>query len=144
MCAWYCWSVGAASPYEWQGLQIARGGAFDPSWISHRTLGLGPDDERMYSRLNKLLLPTQLRPFVGRHPEFSWQVNGRRGMIITWASPAAAGRAPFPTLPSPSSHAPTQYKGPATRLPTLRAGEARGVVVAFPVLREQTSFQSAF
>ena len=74
----------------------AHGGAFDPSHISHRTLGLGPADERMYSRLNRLLLPGELRPFVERHPEFSWQANGPRGMLITWATPAAPSEAAAP------------------------------------------------
>ena len=74
----------------------AHGGAFDPSHISHRTLGLGPADERMYSRLNRLLLPGELRPFVERHPEFSWQANGPRGMLITWATPAAPREAAAP------------------------------------------------
>ena len=39
--------------------------SFDPSWISHKALGLGPGDERMCLRLNKLLLPEGLRPWVG-------------------------------------------------------------------------------
>ena len=75
----------------------AHGGSFDPSKISHRALGLGPQDERMYSRLNKLLLPKQLRPFVDRHPEFSWQEKDPKGMLITWATSAAT------SLPAPSS-----------------------------------------
>ena len=75
----------------------AHGGSFDPSKISHRALGLGPQDERMYSRLNKLLAPNQLRPFVDRHPEFSWQEKDPKGMLITWATPAST------SLPAPSS-----------------------------------------
>ena len=75
----------------------AHGGSFDPSKISHRALGLGPQDERMHSRLNKLLLPKQLRPFVDRHPEFSYEEKDPKGMLITWASPASTG------LPAPSS-----------------------------------------
>ena len=75
----------------------AHGGSFDPSKISHSALGLGPQHERMYSRLNKLLLPKQLRPFVDRHPEFSYQEKDPKGMLITWASPASTG------LPAPSS-----------------------------------------
>ena len=75
----------------------AHGGSFDPSKISHRALGLGPQDERMYSRLNKLLLPTQLRPFVENSVEFSWQEKGRKGMMITWSTTALASQ------PAPSS-----------------------------------------
>ena len=70
----------------------AHGGSFDPSKISHRKLRLGPEDDRMYSRLNKLLLPTQLRPFVERHPEFSWQEKGPKGMMITWSTSAATSQ----------------------------------------------------
>ena len=76
-----------------------HGGAFDPSKISHSALGLGPHDERMYSRLNKLLLPNELRPFVERHPEFSWQKKGPKGMVITWSTPAPAS----PPGPGPAS-----------------------------------------
>ena len=75
----------------------AHGGSFDPSNISHRALGLGPQDERMHSRLNKLLLPKQLRPFVDQHPEFSWEEKDPKGMQITWATPAST------SLPAPSS-----------------------------------------
>ena len=75
----------------------AHGGAFDPSRISHRALGLEPQEERMYSRLNKLLLPTQLRPFVEKSDEFSWQEKGPKGMMITWSTTAPA------SLPAPSS-----------------------------------------
>ena len=66
----------------------ASGGSFDPAWINRKLLGLPPDAERMYSRLNKLLLPGQLKPFVSRHPEFAWQLgrNGK-GMVVTWAAP---------------------------------------------------------
>ena len=75
----------------------AHGGAFDPSRISHRSLGRGPSDERMYSRLNNLLLPGQLRPCVERHPEFSWQPKGPKGMMITWAPRALRASARIET-----------------------------------------------
>ena len=63
---------------------LTHGGALNPSQISHRALGLGPLDERMHSRLNKLLLPNELRPFVQRHPELSWRPHGPNGMMMTW------------------------------------------------------------
>ena len=47
-------------------------GQFDPSWIKHKNLGLKHDDERLYSRLNMLLAPGQLKAFVDKHPEFTW------------------------------------------------------------------------
>ena len=78
---------------------LTHGGSFDPSNISHKALGPGPQDERMYSLLNKLLLPTQLRPFVDRHPEFSWQEKDPKGMLITWA-PAASTSPPAPSFDS--------------------------------------------
>ena len=49
----------------------AHGGSFDPSQIRHKSLGLLPSDERMYSRLNKLLQPGQLREFVEGHGGWS-------------------------------------------------------------------------
>ena len=61
----------------------AHGGSFDPSQIRHKNLGLLPSDVRMYSRLNKLLQPGQLREFVDGHPEFEWHQNGPRGMVVT-------------------------------------------------------------
>ena len=36
-------------------------GSFDPSQISHKTMGLSAGDERTYKRLNRLLQPGQLR-----------------------------------------------------------------------------------
>ena len=63
----------------------AHWGWFDPAKINHKRLGLQRDDERMYSRLNKLLLPGQLKLFVDRHPEFAWQKGyDGKGMIVTW------------------------------------------------------------
>ena len=68
----------------------AHGGSFDPSQIRHKNLGLPPPDERMYSRLNKLLRPGRLREFVDGHPEFAWHQKGKRGMVVTWADAAAS------------------------------------------------------
>ena len=71
----------AAVPSDQVGASVAtiireilrsHGGSFDPAWVSHKRLGLPPDAECMCSRLNKLLLPGQLKPFLGRHPEFAW------------------------------------------------------------------------
>ena len=42
----------------------SHGGQFDPSAISHKTAGLNAKDERLYARLNKLLVPGQLSSFV--------------------------------------------------------------------------------
>ena len=68
----------------------AHGGSCDPSQIRHKNLGLSPSDERMYSRLNKLLQPGKLREFVDSHPEFEWHRKGPKGMAITWANAAAS------------------------------------------------------
>ena len=68
----------------------AHGGSFDPSQIRHKNLGLLPSGERMYSRLNKLLQPGQLREFVDGHPEFEWHQKETRGMVVTWADEAAS------------------------------------------------------
>ena len=69
----------------------AHGGSFDPSQIRHKIMGLSRGEERMYARLNKLLQPGQLRPFLDRHPEFAWQQKGPRGMVVTWADAVASG-----------------------------------------------------
>jgi len=69
----------------------ANGGWFDPAWVSHKRQGQPPEAERMYSRLNKLLLSGQLKPFLDRHPEFAWQPgrNGK-GMVVTWSARGCA------------------------------------------------------
>ena len=68
----------------------AHGGSFDFSQIKHKNQCLSPSDERMYSRLYKLLQPGQLREFVDGHPEIQWHQNGPRGMVVTWADEAAS------------------------------------------------------
>ena len=45
----------------------------------------------MYSRLNKLLQPGQLRQFVENHPNFAWHQKGPKGMVVTWADAAPSG-----------------------------------------------------
>ena len=62
-----------------------HGGSFDPSHICHKWMGRGPEDEKTYKELNRLLQPNELKPFVERHPEFVWYANGKNGMIIQWA-----------------------------------------------------------
>ena len=62
-----------------------HGGSFDPSHICHKWMGRGPEDEKTYKELNRLLQPNELKPFVERHPEFVWYANGKKGMIIQWA-----------------------------------------------------------
>ena len=109
----------------------AHGGAFDPSNISHKRMGLAPENEHVYETFDKLLKPGQLKPFIERHPEFPWQPTetGRR-MVIKWAA-AEGGAGPSgadgsketapPLLPSeePRSYyhdAPAANLVPATRL----------------------------
>ena len=68
----------------------AHGGSFDFSQIKHKNQCLSPPDERMCSRLYKLLQPGQLREFVDGHPEFEWNQKEPRGMVVTWADAAAS------------------------------------------------------
>ena len=63
----------------------AHGGVFDPSAVSHKRMGLGPQDERVYDKLNKLLKTGQLRAFIDKHPAFTWSPKGQKGMLVTWA-----------------------------------------------------------
>ena len=48
-------------------------------------MGRAPQHERMYEKLNRLLMPGQLKPFVEQHDEFAWEPCGKNGMIIKWA-----------------------------------------------------------
>ena len=72
----------------------AHGGEFDPSWISSKRMGLQPDEERVYSTFNKLLVPGGMKAFIKSHPEFSWRPKGTKGMLITWAHGQVAQEAP--------------------------------------------------
>ena len=63
----------------------AHGGEFDPSRISSKLMGLHPDEERVYSTFNKLLVPGGMKAFIESHPEFSWRPKENKGMRITWA-----------------------------------------------------------
>ena len=85
-----------------------HGGEFDPSKICHQKTLLGPDEERVYSRLNRLLLPGELRDFIDLHPEFTWRAVNPKGMLITWASvlPDSVGQ-PAPSSASAAPLAPT-------------------------------------
>ena len=74
-----------------------HGGSFDPSRISRAALGQEPDEDAVYSQLDRLLQPGGLRPFVERHPEFTWSASGRRGMVVAWATGAAPGSASVAT-----------------------------------------------
>ena len=66
----------------------AHGGEFDPSQISHSKMGLKPEDERVYQKFNKLLVPGGLKAFIESHAEFTWKPKGKTGMVITWAQGA--------------------------------------------------------
>ena len=46
-----------------RAILTSHSGWFDPAWISHKWPGLEPAAEPMYSCLNKLLKPGQLKPF---------------------------------------------------------------------------------
>ena len=93
----------------------AHGGSFDPSRISRAALRQQPGEEAVYSQLNKLLLPGELRPFVESHPEFSWTTHGQKGMLITWALGAEPAAASSLEQPAPSSASPaTPAPGPAS------------------------------
>ena len=69
-----------------------HGGSFRPFKISHKQMGLAPGDERVYSKLNKLLRKGELKPFVEAHCEFAWQEEEGK-MLITWADGAAPSSA---------------------------------------------------
>ena len=105
-----------------------HGDDFDSSHISWRALGQEAGEEPVYSQLNKLMLPGQLRTFIGNHPEFSWCTSGPKSMRITWARDAApAGKAPLALLDlehsAPSSStasAPDATAPDAAELPKTR------------------------
>ena len=82
----------SASPFVWEGRVVellreilnCHGGSFNPAKIDHKKMGRAPQQERMYEKLNRLLKPNELKPFVEQHPEFAWDATGKKGMIIKW------------------------------------------------------------
>ena len=92
----------------------AHGGAFNPARISRKALGQEPGEEPVYSQLNKLLTPGQLRSFVDSHPEFSWSKIGQRGMLITWALQAQAAGASIRGVCWRSPTAPPDQSAPSS------------------------------
>jgi len=75
-----------------------HGGEVDPARISRDLLrpemvnqGLDMATQpRMFQRLDALLHPRQLRPWIEQHPDFQWKPHGAKGMRVTWAEPAPA------------------------------------------------------
>jgi hypothetical protein len=63
---------------------IRSDGTFDPAHINHRRMGFAKNEERVYSRLNKLLRPGELKPFIENDSEFAWQQGPGKGMLVTW------------------------------------------------------------
>jgi hypothetical protein len=49
---------------------MAHGGSFDPSRISHRSMGLQDGDDQTYSKFDQLFEPGALRGFIERSSEF--------------------------------------------------------------------------
>ena len=68
-------------------------------------MGLGPEDERVYEKFNRLLVPGKLKAFIESHPEFTWNPIAKKGMVITWAhgaqQPAEEGAPPQEGVPAP-------------------------------------------
>ncbi len=59
----------------------------------------------MWQRLNKLIHPAELRPFIARHPVFEWKQLGPKGMLIMWAGGGNASGSASADVPSPASAA---------------------------------------
>ncbi|CAK0905847.1 unnamed protein product [Prorocentrum cordatum] len=66
----------------------AHGGEFDPSQISRNKMGFKPEDERVYHKFNRLLVPGGLKTFIESHPDFTWRPKGKTGTVIAWAQGA--------------------------------------------------------
>ena len=65
---------------------MAFGCSFDPSQISHKAMRLAPDEEKTWSKFNRLFEPGALKGFIERSIEFEWHQEGSNGMRVTWAS----------------------------------------------------------
>ena len=68
--------------------------------MSSAALGQELREEHIYSQLNRLVLHGGLRPFVERHPEFSWTSRDPNGMLVTWAPSSASASGPEQPAPS--------------------------------------------
>ncbi len=110
----------------------AYDGAFDPSGVKHSALGLPPGSERAWMRMNILLHPGDLRPFVDRHPEFRWEPHGQKGMRVLWAAgrgapgyaTAAAASSGWAAGGPPAAPAPGSASGQASAAPPVPAAPA--------------------
>jgi len=78
-----------------------HGGSFDPARISSKKTGRLPagtqDPTTVQQRLNRLLRPNELRPFIEAHPEFTWTQHGEKGMLVTWAEAQPSDEVPNPS-----------------------------------------------
>ena len=78
-------------------------GRFDPARICHRLLHNEiPGQPRVYRQLDDLLHKSQLRSWIEEHPEFQWEQQGAKGMLVTWGN--APGSASADPPPSPSQN----------------------------------------
>ena len=108
----------------------AHGGELDPSKISHKRMGLGPEDEHVYEKFNKLLVPGGLKAFVESHPDFTWNWGAKKGMVIRRAHGAqhdvpSMYAADYNAASGASAAAPSTSQAPrTTTLPLARPGAA--------------------
>ena len=96
-----------------------HGGEFDPSRISHKTMGREVGEERVYSRLNKLLKPGELRGFVETHSEFACRprVGSAKGFIVHWGPNAPSGSQRRPLSPGGRPLSPGSPPSPGSPVP---------------------------
>jgi hypothetical protein len=141
-----------------------HGGEFDPARISRDLLrpemvnqGLDMATQpRMFQRLDALLHPGQLRPWIEQHPDFQWKPHGAKGMRVTWAEPApaalldgpaharapasgSAGSANIEEMPPPPSRPASNADAPASGSASVPlAASCSGIFLQeSPVIQEQ-------
>ena len=63
-----------------------HGGTFDPSFISRRKYGTGPDETAPWQQLDTVLGKGEFRNFIEQSPDFQLIEHGPKGMLVTWAT----------------------------------------------------------
>ena len=85
-------------------------GAFDPSLISRKKYGTGPNETAPWHQLDSLLDKGKFRNFIEQHPDFQITESETKSMIVTWATPHHSKSQSSPAEQTASSSSMDQTK----------------------------------
>ena len=85
-------------------------GAFDPSLISRKKYGTGPNETAPWHQLDSLLDKGKFRNFIEQHRDFQITKSETKSMIVTWATPHHSRSQSSPAEQTASSSSMDQTK----------------------------------